>query len=233
MVGFCRLDAKQRPAFQAHWRMRLPHRVGTGICSSSCTARMHASRRASENFQKLDLRAQVVPAEPEVATAAAQQHAILHLSGAGIDAPQPSDLFYRLIIKACFFVGGRGSDSAAEILAAEQYLAARPDPLRADAPTLVATFNRERIEDVLRIGAFAVGCPIEQTYGSQLLWIDQLGVYLSVLTSRDEVPQVVRVTFQRQVLDERDARSVLTLLAQVAWERERNYIPPVPAAQAP
>ncbi len=37
--------------------------------------------------------------------------------------------------------------------------------------------------------------------------------------------QVVRVTFAREVTDERDARSTLTMLAQVAWERERNYIP--------
>lgn len=37
--------------------------------------------------------------------------------------------------------------------------------------------------------------------------------------------QVVRVTFAREVTDERDAQSTLTMLAQVAWERERNYIP--------
>ena len=33
-----------------------------------------------------------------------------------------------------------------------------------------------------------------------------------------------------QVLDERDARSVLTMLAQLAWEQERNYVPVVPEA---
>ena len=37
--------------------------------------------------------------------------------------------------------------------------------------------------------------------------------------------QVVRVTFAREVTDERDAQSTLTMLAQVAWEKERNYIP--------
>ena len=43
--------------------------------------------------------------------------------------------------------------------------------------------------------------------------------------------QVIRVTFAREVTDERDAQSTLTMLAQVAWEKERNYIPimsPVP-----
>ena len=172
------------------------------------------------------------PAEAKVASAAAQKHALLHVGGAGIDGPQPTDLFYRLIIDQVFFVGGLGTSSAAELLSAEDFQAAQPDPLRSDAPTLIATFNRERSEDVLRIGAFAIGVPIEQVYQSQMLWVDKLGVYLSVVSSQNSTPCVARVTFQRQVLDERDARSVLTLLAQVAWERERNYIPPVPAAQA-
>ena len=45
--------------------------------------------------------------------------------------------------------------------------------------------------------------------------------------------QVVRVTFAREVVDERDARSTLTMLAQLAWERERNYVPVVPQLPDP
>lgn len=45
--------------------------------------------------------------------------------------------------------------------------------------------------------------------------------------------QVVRVTFAREVVDERDARSTLTMLAQLAWERERNYVPVVPQIPDP
>jgi hypothetical protein len=45
--------------------------------------------------------------------------------------------------------------------------------------------------------------------------------------------QVVRVTFSREVSDERDAISTLTMLAQVAWERERNYIPVMPTVADP
>jgi hypothetical protein len=30
-------------------------------------------------------------------------------------------------------------------------------------------------------------------------------------------------------MDERDARSVMTMAAQLAWERERSYRPPVPS----
>lgn len=45
--------------------------------------------------------------------------------------------------------------------------------------------------------------------------------------------QVIRVTFAREVTDERDAQSTLTMLAQVAWEKERNYIPIMAAGPAP
>lgn len=40
---------------------------------------------------------------------------------------------------------------------------------------------------------------------------------------------VVRVPFYRAIIDERDARSVLTMAAQLAWEKERNYTPQLPA----
>ena len=33
------------------------------------------------------------------------------------------------------------------------------------------------------------------------------------------------MTFAREVTDERDAQSRVTMLAQVAWEKDRNYIP--------
>lgn len=102
---------------------------------------------------------QVAPLDSAAAAAAAQKHALLHFSSSGIDAPQSTDLFYRLKIQQCFFVGGLGSTSAAEHLGAEEYRSAEPDPLRGDAPTLVSTFNRERTEDVLRVGAFAVRAP--------------------------------------------------------------------------
>ena len=45
--------------------------------------------------------------------------------------------------------------------------------------------------------------------------------------------QVVRVTFAREVSDERDARSTLTMLAQLAWEQERNYLPVIPTLPDP
>ena len=113
----------------------------------------------------------------------------------------------------------------------QEFLAGVPDALRFDAAPLLASFNQDRADDVLRIGAYAASCPLEGMYVAQLLWIDSLGVYVRVAGSgRPET--VVRVQFHRPVTDYRDARSVLTLLAQVAWERDRQYIPAAPSELA-
>ena len=63
---------------------------------------------------------------------------------------------------------------------------------------------------------------------AELLWVDYLGMYIRTEVNGSE-PEVVRVPFYRPVLDERDARSVITMAAQIAWERERSYTPPVPS----
>ena len=78
-----------------------------------------------------------------------------------------------------------------------------------------------------RIVYFTLPRAFQMAY-AELLWLDRLGMYI-----RSEVAggqhQVVRVPFYRPVLDERDARSVITMAAQLAWESERSYVPPLPA----
>lgn len=72
---------------------------------------------------------------------------------------------------------------------------------------------------------------------AELLWVDRLGVYvLSELAGGGDASgngsggaSVVRVPFLRPVLDERDARSAITMAAQLAWESERAYVPAPPA----
>ena len=54
--------------------------------------------------------------------------------------------------------------------------------------------------------------------------VDRLGVYLYV-QRLGQAGEVVRVAFLRPIIDERHARSSLTLMAQLAWERERSYVP--------
>ena len=113
--------------------------------------------------------------------------------------------------------------------AMQDYLAGVPDELRFDAAPLLASFNQTRADDVLRIGAYAAASPLESMYVAELLWIDTLGVFVRV-AGAGKPESVVRVQFHRAVSDYRDARSVLTLLAQVAWERDREYNPAPPSA---
>jgi hypothetical protein len=56
---------------------------------------------------------------------------------------------------------------------------------------------------------------------AEMLWVDRLGVHLRA-ARQDGSPAVdLRVPFVRGVEDERDARSALTMMAQVAWEAQR------------
>lgn len=64
---------------------------------------------------------QVEKVDETTAAEATRRHALLHFGGVGVDAPQPTDLFYRLIIERCFYVGGMGSACKAEDLSAEEY----------------------------------------------------------------------------------------------------------------
>lgn len=59
------------------------------------------------------------------AAEAAARHSDLHFGGLGVDAPQPSDLFYRLIVEKCFYVGGMGAACQAEDISAAEYKARR------------------------------------------------------------------------------------------------------------
>jgi hypothetical protein len=72
---------------------------------------------------------------------------------------------------------------------------------------------------------------------AELLWIDRLGLYVRT-EALGRSPSVVRVPFYRPVLDERDARSVLTMGSHITWDMEKQrsgmaYVPaPIPAAPA-
>lgn len=64
----------------------------------------------------------------------------------------------------------------------------------------------------------------EDMYYAEMLWVDRLGVYLRAMT-QDGINSVMRVMFPREVSEERDVKSALTMMAQVAWEKERTYVP--------
>lgn len=64
---------------------------------------------------------------------------------------QETDLYYRLCVDRCFFVGQMTAASEAEVLPGDVYRAAQPDELRTKAVSLTQHMNTERLEDVMRI----------------------------------------------------------------------------------
>ena len=66
--------------------------------------------------------AQVEKVEGEDAEVAARRHAELHFGGVGVDAPQPTDQYYKLLVERCFYVGGMGSKCQAEVITAAEYM---------------------------------------------------------------------------------------------------------------
>ena len=91
--------------------------------------------------------------------------------------------------------------------------AAEPDPLRDCAAGLVAHLNAERTEDVLRIGAFALGVPLDALQGAQLLWLDRLGIYLFAATTGGPGAQVLLLLLP-----------LLLLLLTLYWPQDRCMV---------
>ena len=74
--------------------------------------------------------------------------------------------------------------------------------------------------------------PFDALQAAELLWVDRLGLYVFV-KPLGEMGSAIRMPFVRPVRDERDARSMLTLMAQQSWELERKYTPVMPSLLEP
>eukprot|EP00475_Leptophrys_vorax_P035957 TRINITY_DN59971_c0_g1_i1.p1 TRINITY_DN59971_c0_g1~~TRINITY_DN59971_c0_g1_i1.p1 ORF type:complete len:367 (-),score=4.04 TRINITY_DN59971_c0_g1_i1:183-1283(-) len=120
-------------------------------------------------------------------------------------------------------------------ISAEDFLAAEPDPLREVAAGIVADFNREHWQDLRRFPQAFAGMDVHVEDAS-MTWVDRLGFDLRVLArpatrslaAAADLPTRVmelRVPFPREVGEEREARSAITMMAQVAWEKERSFAP--------
>lgn len=59
---------------------------------------------------------------------------------------------------------------------------------------------------------------------AELSWVDRLGFYISYETIHSK-NNVLRIAFPRPVEEDRDARSLLTMMAHWAWESDRNAVP--------
>eukprot|EP01025_Chloroclados_australasicus_P022419 TRINITY_DN2311_c0_g1_i1.p1 TRINITY_DN2311_c0_g1~~TRINITY_DN2311_c0_g1_i1.p1 ORF type:complete len:310 (+),score=27.01 TRINITY_DN2311_c0_g1_i1:99-1028(+) len=161
-----------------------------------------------------------------------QRHKELFKGVTGIDSPTDGDQYYRMDVQNVFFVGGFSQQSSAETVSREDYCAAEADPLVDVAPVIISHFNEDRKEEVLQIAAGSSEVVFGEVQDAQLLWVDKQGVYLRAqIYGRPS--QILRYTFPREVQDDRSARSALTMAAQLAWEKERSYVPQVPEAIDP
>jgi len=166
----------------------------------------------------------VEPVSEDVADTAAELHNTLHAGGVGVDAPQDSDIYCRLVVEKCFYVGQLSGNSAADVISGTEYREAEADPLRTIASSLVEQMNSNRLEDVMRISSHALSISFEDLYFSELLWVDRLGAYLKAV-GQDGSSKILRVPFAREVEDDRGVQSALTMMAQYSWEIERPYNP--------
>lgn len=189
-----------------------------------CSLFVQPGEHPARLLARVTLIGHVAEVSPDVAAGAAELHATLHAGGVGVDAPSPTDLYYRLVVDRCFYVGQLTGNSLAEIITGDEYRGAEPDPLRTCASSLTSQMNSNRSEDVIRIACRALGASFDDMYYAELLWLDRFGAYIKAV-GQDGGSTTLRVPFFREVDDERDVRSMLTMLAQVAWEAERPYSP--------
>lgn len=111
-------------------------------------------------------------------------------------------------------------------VAGSEYSEATPDPLRDYAAKIVADMNRNHWQDIRRF-CFVYGGVEDEVEEVSMTWVDKLGFDLRVLLRETQQLREIRIPFDREVRDDRDARSSIMIMAQTLWELERNYIPPV------
>lgn len=167
------------------------------------------------------------------ATKASKQYNETHGENVGVDAVAGSDVYYKFDLDRVFYVGGLGSDKRAEVVSAADFASAAPDPLARIANSVVDAMNGERYEDVMNFARASLPDEAEPAE-ARMLWVDQLGFDVRVITSAGDDAGAgkvldVRVPFPAPATTQQQVLSSLTMLAQVMWEEEKQYSPqPVP-----
>ena len=166
--------------------------------------------------------------DDDAATKASKQYNETHGENVGVDAVAGSDVYYKFDVDRVFYVGGLGSDKRAEVVSAADFDAALSDPLARIANSVVDAMNGERYEDVMNFARASLPDEAEPAE-ARMLWVDQLGFDVRVITSAGDgaVGKVldVRVPFPAPATTQQQVLSSLTMLAQVMWEEEKQYQP--------
>mmetsp|Transcript_26314 Transcript_26314/g.36358 ORF Transcript_26314/g.36358 Transcript_26314/m.36358 type:complete len:361 (+) Transcript_26314:106-1188(+) len=150
------------------------------------------------------------------------QYAEKYGADVGIDALAADDTYARLTVEKVLYVAGIGQDKQAELVTAEEYLNSEADPICQMAPQIVRDMNSQRKGDLIRLCTVFGG--LERVESAQMIWADKFGIDMRA-TCEGGVLKNVRLSFIREIHDEREARSALTVLGQYAWELEKQYNP--------
>ena len=113
---------------------------------------------------------------------ASKQYNETHGENVGVDAVAGSDVYYKFDVDRVFYVGGLGSDKRAEVVSAADFASAAPDPLARIANSVVDAMNGERYEDVMNFARASLPDEAEPAE-ARMLWVDQLGFDVRVITS--------------------------------------------------
>jgi putative heme iron utilization protein len=119
--------------------------------------------------------------------------------------------FYRLEVADLYFVGGF---AAMDWVSAEQYLAARPDPLADAAAGIIEHMNRDHADALITLARVLTGAEADQAIMTS---VDRLGFKLRITSG----PRLhgARIPFPREVTTAEDCRAVFIEMLRAARQR--------------
>ena len=116
--------------------------------------------------------------------------------------------YYRLEVSSVYFIGGFG---VMGWVPAEEYIAARPDPLAGTAQEIIRHMNADHADALVLIARRFAG---EETIEVSMTAVDRLGFHLR-LKAGDRIFGR-RVAFLREVGNQEEARTVLVEMVRLA-----------------
>ena len=119
--------------------------------------------------------------------------------------------FYRLEVIYVYFVGGF---AAMDWVSAEEYLAARPDPLADAAAGIIEHMNRDHTDALVTLARVLAATPADE---ASMVSVDRLGFKLRI-TSGPRLSST-RIPFPREVTTAEECRAVFIEMLRAARQR--------------
>jgi putative heme iron utilization protein len=119
--------------------------------------------------------------------------------------------FYRLEVIDVYFVGGF---AAMDWVSAEEYLAARPDPLADAAAGVIEHMNRDHADALVTLARVLAATPADE---ASMVSVDRLGFKLRI-TSGPRLHSA-RIPFPREVTSAEECRAVFIEMLRTARQR--------------